>query len=343
MYYAPLPWNIEFSDTLAHTTLIAEAWDAGGLYQVGDFPGFRWAEWNGRYRDVLRRFVRGDRGLIGEVATRLSGSSDLYEASGRLPINSINFITCHDGFTLHDLVSYDVKHNAANGQGNQDGSDENFSWNCGAEGETGSPEVQVLRRRQAKNFAAILLLSQGVPMLLAGDEVLRTQRGNNNSYCQDNELSWFDWGLTEANSAMLRFVREMIAFRKRHPCLMRKRFLAGRPAAENHLPDIAWHGVELGKPLWNDPGAQILGFTLSGEAEGEEDVHVILNMSERSVAFTLPRVDGRDWYLTVDTWLEPPGDICDPPRRKPVGDTGYLVRPRSVAVFETVPITHSPV
>ena len=343
MYYAPLPWNIEFSDTLAHTILIAEAWDAGGLYQVGDFPGFRWAEWNGRYRDVVRRFVRGDPGLVGEVATRLGGSSDLYEANGRLPINSINFITCHDGFTLNDLLSYNEKHNAANGQDNLDGSDENFSCNHGVEGQTRDPQILALRRRQAKNCVAVLLLSQGVPMLLAGDEVLRTQRGNNNCYCQDNELSWFDWRLTGQNRDMLRFVREMIAFRKRHPCLMRKRFLTGKPGVENALPDITWHGTELGEPLWDDPTARILGFTLSGAKEGEEDVHVIFNMSEHAVAFRLPRLAGRTWCRTVDTWQESPDDICEPSRRTPIGGSGYLVRSHSVAVFETVPATHGPV
>ncbi len=343
MYYAPLPWNIEFSDTLAHTTLIAEAWDAGGLYQVGDFPGFRWAEWNGRYRDVVRRFVRGEPGLIGELATRLAGSSDFYEANGRLPINSINFITCHDGFTLHDLVSYEEKHNAANGQDNEDGGDANFSCNYGEEGETDGSEILALRHRQARNFMAILLLSQGVPMLLAGDEILRTQRGNNNCYCQDNELSWLHWEQTEQNRPMLRFVREMIAFRKRHPCLLRKRFLTGKPAAEGRLADITWHGREPGKPLWDDPQAQMLGFTLSRDKEWEEDVHVILNMSERSAAFTLPGIDGRRWCRTVDTWQEPPDDICTPSGRRPVDGSEYLVRPRSVAVFETVPITHRPV
>ncbi len=208
--------------------MIAEAWDAAGLYQVGAFPGMRWAEWNGRYRDVLRRFVRGEPGLVSEVATRLAGSHDMYRQ--RSPLHSVNFITCHDGFTLYDLVSYNDKHNEANGEDNRDGTNDNLSWNCGVEGDTDDAAVLALRRRQAKNFMAILFLSQGVPMILAGDEVLRSQRGNNNAYSQDNELSWFDWRLIETNRDMLRFTRELIALRKRHPSLRRRRFLTGRPA-----------------------------------------------------------------------------------------------------------------
>ena len=193
----PLPWAIQTSNILSRVPVIAEAWDAAGLYQVGAFPGMNWSEWNGCYRDVMRRFVRGDPGLAGEVATRLSGSADLYADGGRCPTNSINFITSHDGFTLYDLVSYNDKHNAANGDENRDGTNDNLSWNCGVEGDTDDASVLALRIRQAKNLMTLLMVSRGVPMLLAGDEVLRTQRGNNNAYCQDNELSWFDWRLVE--------------------------------------------------------------------------------------------------------------------------------------------------
>ncbi len=188
-------------ETLAATKAIAEAWEAAGLYQVGSFPGERWSEWNGRYRDDMRRFVKGDPGLVGSAATRIAGSSDLYQAASRLPINSINFITCHDGFTLNDLVSYNDKHNEANGENNRDGSDANDSWNCGVEGLTNDPTIEALRLRQIKNFLATLMLSQGVPMLLAGDEIRRTQQGNNNAYCQNNALGWFDWQLVEKNAA----------------------------------------------------------------------------------------------------------------------------------------------
>jgi len=334
---APVPWNIEFSDVLAPTRIIAEAWDAAGLYQVGAFPGYRWAEWNGRYRDVIRRFVRGEKGLVGELATRLSGSSDLYQPNGRLPINSVNFVTCHDGFTLNDLVSYNFKHNEANGQNNRDGTDENFSWNCGIEGETDHPGILSLRRRQARNFLAILLLSQGVPMILSGDEVLRTQLGNNNGYCQDNALSWFDWTLTEKNRDMLRFVRQMVAFRKRHPCLMRKSFLRGNRSEGRRLPDVTWHGIRLNEPLWHDPDAQLLAYTLGAVSHGEEDLHIILNMSERPVELPLPRMPEREWYLAIDTSKPSPEDILKPPDQAPITTFTYLASGRSVAVLESRP------
>jgi glycogen operon protein len=337
MRHAPVLWSIEFSDDLIHTKIIAEAWDAGGLYQVGAFPGFRWSEWNGRYRDVVRRFVRGDRGLVGEMATRLAGSSDLYQPEGRLPINSINFVTCHDGFTLNDLVSYNEKHNEANGEKNRDGTDENLSWNCGFEGETHDRDVLLLRKRQAKNFIAILLLSQGVPMLLSGDEVLRTQQGNNNCYCQDNELGWFDWTLIEKNKEMLRFVRLMIAFRKRHPSLMRNRFLTGLAREGARLPDVSWHGTRLNEPRWNDPKTQFLAFTLAGIGATEEDIHVMLNMSKHSASAELPELPDRKWRRAVDTSRLSPWDIVESPDQMVVTESWYVVSPHTVAVFESRP------
>lgn len=335
LYHAPVLWNIEFSETLARTKLIAEAWDAAGLYQVGTFPGFRWAEWNGRYRDLIRRFVRGDRGLIGEVATRISGSSDMYEDYGRLPRNGINFITCHDGFTLFDLVSYNRKHNEANGENNRDGSNENLSWNCGCEGATDDPQIVELRKRQAKNFIAILLLSQGVPMLLAGDEVLRTQLGNNNAYCQDNDMGWFDWTLTETNRDIFLFVSKMIAFRKRHPCLIRNRFLTGHKTLEHRLPDVTWHGSMVNLPQWDDMDSQLLGFTLAGVTPEEEDVHVIMNMSEEGVSIELPNVSGRKWFRVVDTAAPSPDDFLQAGKQVAVNKNKYPVRQRSVVVFES--------
>ena len=216
MEFPPVVWGIELSEKLADTKVIAEAWDAGGLYDVGNFPGSRWSDWNGRFRDDVRRFVRGDPGLISTIATRISGSMDMYEGSGRGPSNSVNFITAHDGFTLYDLVAYNQKHNDANGEGNRDGIDDNLSWNCGAEGATDDPGVNAFRDRQLKNFAAILFVSQGVPMFVAGDEVARTQQGNNNAYCQDSDLSWFDWTLAEENAGLFRFFKNMIALRRRH-------------------------------------------------------------------------------------------------------------------------------
>jgi isoamylase len=335
MVNAPVLWNIEFSDLLARTKIIAEAWDAAGLYQVGAFPGFRWAEWNGRYRDVMRRFVRGDKGLVGEAATRLGGSSDLYEHQGRLPFNSVNFITCHDGFTLRDLVSYDRKHNEANGQQNLDGTNDNFSWNCGWEGETDDLEIVSLRKRQAKNFMAVMMLSQGVPMILSGDEVLQTRMGNNNGYCQDNALNWFDWALTEKNGDMLRFVREMIAFRKRHPCLMRRRFFSSDRDEGRRLPEIAWHGVNLHEPPWDDPEARVLAFTLGALDDAEEDLHVVLNMSERALDAPLPEAPGRSWHLAVDTSQPSPGDILAAHEQRAVRGILHSVSPRSVVVLES--------
>ncbi len=334
MHHAPTVWAIEFSDELINSRLIAEAWDASGLYQVGSFPGFRWAEWNGRFRDVMRQFVRGDKGLVGEVATRIAGSSDLYEAAGRPPTSSINFITCHDGFTLWDLVSYNQKHNEANGEDNQDGTNENFSWNCGVEGPTDDPSILDLRRKQAKNLISLLFLSQGVPMILAGDEVLRTQHGNNNTWCQDNELGWFDWRLMEENHDMLRFTREIIAFRKRHPTLRRNRYLTGRPDEIRGLRDISWHGTRLHSPPWDNKDARHLAFTLAALKREEEDLHVILNMESDGLRFEVPVIPGREWYLAISTANPSPWDIVRPESQSTVGGPYVLVPARSIMVLE---------
>jgi glycogen operon protein len=329
-----LPWSIELSQVLAQTPIIAEAWDAAGLYQVGSFPGSRWSEWNGRYRDVIRRFIRGDRGLVGEVATCLAGSSDLYADEQRLPTSSINFITCHDGFTLWDLVSYNHKHNLGNGENNRDGNDQNLGWNCGVEGETFDPNVLALRRRQARNFMAMLFLSQGVPMFLAGDEFLHTQGGNNNAWCQNNEISWLDWSLTEANPEMLRFVRELIAFRHRHPCLTRARFFTGQPSSSRGIPDIAWHGLRLNEPLWGNNEAQVLAFTIAGSTSTEEELHIVLNMSEQDIEIQLPEIRLRYWHLAIDTAAPSPDDIIEKARQRAVDGHTQRVYARSVVVFE---------
>ena len=334
MYHAPVLWNIEFSNVLSETRVIAEAWDAAGLYQVGDFPGFRWGEWNGRYRDVIRRFVSGEAGLINEVAQRISGNSDLYQDSDRQPINSINFITCHDGFTLYDQVSYNKKHNEDNGEQNRDGSNDNLSWNCGVEGDTDDAVILALRRQQARNFMAILLLSQGIPMITAGDEVLRTQQGNNNAWCQDNAIGWFDWKLPEKNSDMLRFTRELIAFRRRHPCLMHTRFLTGEEREGQHFPDITWHGELLNRPLWEDPQAQLLACTLGAVDAWEEDLFVIMNMQAEALLMSLPRVTEGNWHLAIDTAGQSPLDIINPADQPVQAAPACTVQPRSVVVFE---------
>jgi isoamylase len=331
----PLPWSIELSRTLASLPLIAEAWDAAGLYHVGAFPGFSWSEWNGRYRDVIRRFLRGDGGIIGQVATCIAGSSDLYADDGRLPANSINFITCHDGFTLRDLVSYNHKHNEANGEDNRDGTNDNLSWNCGVEGETADPAVLALRRRQAKNFIAILMVSRGVPMLLAGDEIWLTQRGNNNAWCQDNELSWFDWSLVQQERDMLEFVRGMIALRRRHPSLTHNAFFTGLPIPDRGIADIAWHGVGLNEPAWHDSTSQFLAFTIAGLTPGEEDLHVILNMGGAALDAPLPSIPARAWYPVLDTSDHAATGIFARENQRPASTMMWRVQPHSVVIFES--------
>jgi glycogen operon protein len=329
--HPPVVWQIELDDELANAKVIAEAWDAAGLYQIGHFPGDRWAEWNGRYRDDIRRFVKSDPGLVGAVASRLAGSSDLYQQQGELPVNSINFVTCHDGFTLNDLVSYNDKHNQANGEGNRDGIDDNLSWNCGVEGDSSDPAVEALRNRQVRNFAALLLLSRGVPMFVAGDEVRRTQHGNNNAYCQDNETSWFDWTLVASHRDLLRFWKRMIEFRKSHAALRQRRFFNGA-VNDRGLADVTWHGAKLDTPGWSDPEARALALTLAG-FDGSPDLHVMLNMHWESLEFELPAVPGRRWSAAVDTAQTPPHDIADPGDEWPVTGIGYNVQPRSVVVL----------
>jgi isoamylase len=347
MVNPPIIWEVELSDALADTKVIAEAWDAAGLYEVGYFPGRRWAEWNGEYRDRIRSFVKGDAGFIdgetvvGRAAEVIAGSANIFQATGELPINSINFITAHDGFTLNDLVSYNAKHNEANGEGNRDGINENVSWNCGSEGATANPDIEALRQRQIKNFAAILLLSQGVPMFVAGDEVRRTQQGNNNAYCQDNALNWFDWALVEKEQEMLRFFQQMIAFRKSHSTLRRSRFFTGA-INRRGLADITWHGCRLNSPGWSDPTSHVLAFTLGGFAddasldnpeEAAPDIHVMLNMDWQHLEFDLPPLVDRKWYRAIDTSLSSPQDIACAGEEIEVLGQSYQVTNRSVVVF----------
>lgn len=329
--HPPVIWATELSETLADTKIFAEAWDAAGLYQVGYFPGYRWGEWNGRYRDTVRRFVKGDGGMIGKVASRIAGSADLYQSRGHLPVNSVNFITCHDGFTLNDLVSFNYKHNERNGETNRDGIDNNLSWNCGHEGPTKDAEVEALREKQIRNFVTILMVSQGVPMFVMGDEVRRTQRGNNNAYCQDNEISWFDWNLVERHPGLLRFWQRLIAFRKRHSVIHRTRFFTGDHNARG-VRDLAWHGVELDAPTWNDPESRSLAFTLGG-FDGDHDIHVMMNMHWEPVSFVLPIIAGRTWHRAIDTALQVPDDIAEPNQEVAIDDLSYQLADRSVAVL----------
>jgi glycogen operon protein len=259
---------------------------------------------------------------------------DMYEGGGRGPANSINFITAHDGFTLYDLVAYNEKHNDANGEGNRDGVNENLSWNCGAEGPTDDPNVNALREQQLKNFAAILFVSQGVPMFVAGDEVGRTQHGNNNAYCQDNELSWFDWKLVDDNAALFRFFRHMIGLRRRHASLRRPSFLTGGRNRRG-LEDIQWHGLELGQPDWSG-GSRTLAFTLSGEEPLEPDLHVMMNMDDAAHDFAVPDDDeDRRWLVFADTAKASPDDIAEPGQEKPFEGKRCTVEGRSIVILES--------
>ncbi len=335
----PLLERIAGDPVLAESMLIAEAWDAAGLYQVGRFPAWgRWAEWNGPYRDEVRRFVRGEVGLAGALAARLTGSADLFQRSGRSPCHSINFVTCHDGFTLADLVAYDRKHNDANGEGNRDGLDENFSWNCGVEGPTDEAEILALRRRQMRNMLTILMLSQGTPMLLAGDELGRTQRGNNNAYCQDNEISWIDWTLLDTNRDLFRFVQTLIAFRRAHSILRRPDFLTGAGTAEHPRPDVIWHGTRPDSPDWT-PDARVLALQLTGEhaPQPDCDIYFAVNAWQEDLVFALPPPpDGTRWVRVVDTALPSPDDIrAAGEEAELLGQDQYTVQTRACVVLRS--------
>ncbi len=326
---------------LSQVKLIAEPWDLGeGGYQVGNFP-VGWTEWNGKYRDAVRRFWKGEGGTISELATRLAGSSDLYEQSGRRPYASINFVTAHDGFTLHDLVSYNQKHNEANGEGNADGENNNFSWNCGIEGPTGSPAVAGLRNRRVRNFVATLFLSQGVPMIAGGDEIGRTQRGNNNAYCQDNELSWHNWDLTPDQKKLLDFFMYIIRMRKDYPILRRRKFFHGQNIRVAGTKDISWFapdGSEMSDQAWNSSAGKCLGVLLAGNPAEETDeegnpVHcdsllLMFNAGQETVMFQLPPHDAyHHWERLLDTSHE------DRLRHSVLRDHSYRLRSYTAAVF----------
>ncbi len=326
----PILWDIESDPVLAGTKIIAEAWDAAGLYQVGSFIGHRWAEWNGQFRDDMRRFVKSDDGQVGKLAARLTGSRDLYRQPDREPNRSVNFITCHDGFTLNDLVSYNHKHNEANGEGNRDGHDTNFSWNCGAEGPSADPVIEALRLRQMKNLLTMLFVSQGTPMLLMGDEVRRTQRGNNNAYCQDNELSWFDWSDVQRHAGFLRFVRRLIAFSQGLDLFQQERFWEACGTGQG--PCVEWHGVNLGQPDWGE-GSHSLAMTLY-EPHQDERVHVLFNAYWDALDFTLPAAPpGRRWRRVLDTALPSPEDIAEPGQEPVVPEGRYQAAARSTVVL----------
>lgn len=324
---APILERIAEDPILREAKLIAEAWDAAGAYQVGNFSERRWAEWNGHYRDDVRRFWRGDEGMVGRFATRICGSSDLYQKEGRSqsPESSINFVTCHDGFTLNDLVSYKRKHNEINGEHNRDGSDANYSANYSIEGPTDDPDIQAVRVRQIKNFLLTLFISRGVPMLLGGDEFRRTQQGNNNAYCQDNEISWYDWTMPDKHQGMHRFTRGMINFRKAHPVLRRAAFYTDE--------DIRWFSPEGTTPRWNDPQEKRLACMILGE-EGT-DLYLMFNASTDEVAFALPEpARGGRWCIAVNTFAPSPHDLFERGEEKPIETASvYRAAPRSGVIL----------
>lgn len=327
----PVLWDIETDPSLAGTKLIAEAWDAGGLYQVGSFLGDRWTEWNGVFRDDVRRFVRGDRGSVKRLPERLLASPDLYRHEKREPEQSINFITCHDGFTVNDLVSFKRKHNEDNSEDGRDGSDHNFSDNHGVEGPTDHPEIENLRNRQVKNHLAITLLSLGTPMLLMGDEVRRTQRGNNNAYCQDNELSWFDWTLLERHADIHRFVTTAVALRRRPEHLaVPAGITLDQMLRTSH---IRWHGIALERPDWSEDSRSIaVTVRFSTMMIG----HLMFNAWTEPLDFQLPTVDqaqGGGWRRSIDTFLPSPDDISAPGTEPPVQSGSYTVGPKSLALL----------
>jgi glycogen operon protein len=332
---------------VSQVKLIAEPWDVGpGGYQVGNFPVL-WTEWNGKYRDTVRSYWKGDSGVMDELGYRLTGSSDLYGADGRRPTASINFVTAHDGFTLNDLVSYNDKHNEANGEENRDGTSDNLSWNCGAEGPSDDAAVNELRERQKRNFLATLLLSQGVPMLLSGDEISRTQGGNNNAYCQDNEISWLDWELDDAKKGLLEFTRSLIALRRSHPVFHRRKFFQGREIHGSEIDDIAWftpEGEVMDPAAWSDKWANSLAMRLGGDALGEvgpdgelvKDISFVMlvNAHYEPISFVLPPPsEHRRWELAIDT----NGPIVNESGVVRAGGERYDLNCRSLALFREIP------
>ncbi|GAB4492873.1 MAG: glycogen debranching protein GlgX [Anaerolineales bacterium] len=327
----PLLWDIESDPVLAGVKLIAEAWDVGGLYQVGSFLGDFFMEWNGRFRDDVRSFWKGNTGAVQRISQRLLGSPDLYGHEDREPEQSVNFVACHDGFTLNDVVSYSQKHNQANGEDNRDGSDYNLSWNCGAEGPTDDPEIESLRNRQVKNFLATVLLSIGVPMIGMGDEVRRTQRGNNNAYGQDNEISWFDWSLLETHADILEFTQKLIQLRLSMSLTQRDE----QDASLNEIlrgVSVTWHGTKLNQPDWSEH-SHSLALTVSSLSR-RHLFHIMLNAYWEALEFELPLSPTKSgWKRVLDTWLVSSEDVLPPDSAPAIIGNHYLLQPRSLVVL----------
>jgi len=326
----PVLWEIESVPSLAHVKLIAEAWDAGGLYQVGSFIGEKWAEWNGQYRDDVRKFVKGEKGIVKKLASRILGSPDIYPDPDREPNRSINFITCHDGFTMNDLVSFDEKHNEANLEDGRDGSSFNDSWNCGVEGPSENTDIDSLRVKQIKNFFTILFISQGTPMLSMGDEIRRTQSGNNNAYCQDNDISWMDWNLLVPNSDLHPFVKNLISFVKEKEIFKLEKILTAKKVIGE--PHLMWHGTKPNHPDWQHY-SRSLAFSLT-YPNYNEFLYVIMNSYWKGLSFELPKLkESRKWYPVVDTHKSYPEDFSNLEKSKGLKKNLYKAAPRSVVVF----------
>ena len=322
---------------LSRVKLVAEPWDIG-TYQVGNFP-IDWSEWNGKFRDTVRKFGKGDAGQVKDMGWRLTGSADLYGDDGRSAYNSINFVTCHDGFTLNDLVSYNYKHNEANQENNNDGSNDNNSWNCGVEGKTDDPAALKLRKQLVKNYICHLIFSSGMPMILGGDECMRTQAGNNNAYCQDNELSWFDWRLIDEHADVIEFVRKAIALEKRFSVLRRRKFLLGEDLDADSVPDLTWYGFNLDTPAWDDPELRTMCYKLeeqeSASAASGYDIFFILNGDWKEQRVALPLLaDGKRWYRVIDTSL-PTGEDFSAEGAEVLIDPSayYIANPRSTVAL----------
>ena len=330
---APVVWDIDSDPVLAGTKLMAEAWDAGGLYQVGTFSKDRWKDWNGRFRDDVRSFIRSDRGSVFHLGQRLVGSPDVYQHRSHPPEQSINFVTCHDGFTLNDLVTYERKHNEANGENNRDGSDGNLSWNCGVEGPTDDPQVEALRERQIRNAFTLTLLSLGTPFLLMGDEVRRTQRGNNNAYCQDNEISWFDWTLCARNAGLLRFVSTLVAIRHNFGSVLGE----AQTSSLHELLEratIDWHGVNLGEPDLGDDSHSLAATAYFDDGPA---CHLMMNAYWEPLVFKVPEPGSTPWFRIIDTSQPSPDDIHDTIGEALTGTT-YTVESRSIVLLAA--LTH---
>jgi glycogen operon protein len=334
----PLLESLAYDPILAKCKLIAEAWDAGGLYQVGTFPCYgRWAEWNGKYRDAVRKFLKGDGNMVGEMSQRMQGSPDMYSSRGATA--GINFVTCHDGFTLYDLVSYNEKHNEANGENNQDGNNDNDSWNCGWEGETENQDINRLRHKQIKNALSILFVSQGVPMVLMGDEMGRTQNGNNNTYCHDNELNWLNWDLIKENEDIFNFAKHIISFRRSHPVLRNSQHFKNIDYMNTGYSDISFHGKQAWQADWSET-SRLLAFMLDGgHAKNgfsvDNTVYVAMNMFWGPVTVELPKLpSGKNWFISVNTDMQPPFDFYGVSHEVKVeNQNSMVVGPRSVVIL----------